>query len=269
LLVARRRSVRSRSACRRHAARTEDRLRRPPREASVVGHRALHALRRDADRLRYGEYRVLPARRLGGPRGREARGGAEGGGDPAGCRLQRSPLRGNATRGGARPRLLPPPRRLEGAAQLLQPALEGEARPGGERRAPAGARTRHLPVAPRPLRAGGRRRAVIARILRRVEGSAVVEMAIVLPLFVLLALWAVYFTELSIVRIRQQEASRFLTWEATTQALVDFGSGRHAPRSQAMRREALARTVARYRNLEGHNLSERSGRWLARPRLRH
>lgn len=110
---------------------------------------------------------------------------------------------------------------------------------------------------------------MIARILRRVEGSAVVEMAIVLPLFVLLALWAVYFTELSIVRIRQQEASRFLTWEATTQALVDFGSGRHAPRSQAMRREALARTAARYRNLEGHNLSERSGRWLARPRLRH
>lgn len=100
------------------------------------------------------------------------------------------------------------------------------------------------------------------------RGSAIVEMAILLPLVVMLLLWAVFFTEFSVLRIRQQEASRFLTWESSAHALADFGSGRHAPRVEAMRKEAIARTEARYRNFEGHNASARPSTWLAQPRLR-
>lgn len=103
--------------------------------------------------------------------------------------------------------------------------------------------------------------------LREQRGSAIVEMAILLPLFVMLLLWAVYFTEFSVLRIRQQEASRFLTWESSAHALADLDSGRHAPRVEAMRRQVIARTEARYRNLEGHNTSARPSSWLARPRL--
>lgn len=99
------------------------------------------------------------------------------------------------------------------------------------------------------------------------RGSAIVEMALVLPLFILLLFWAVYFTEFSVLRIRQQEAARFLVWESTAHALSDFDTGRHAPKMEEMRRAALERTRARYQNLEGHNTSSRATTWLARPQL--
>lgn len=99
------------------------------------------------------------------------------------------------------------------------------------------------------------------------RGSAIVELALLLPLFVMLLFWAVYFTEFSLLRIRQQEVSRFLTWESAAHSLADFQSGRHAPQFEAMRKEVLTKAEARYQNLEGHNLSSRPTTWMARPKL--
>ena len=102
--------------------------------------------------------------------------------------------------------------------------------------------------------------------LDRERGSAAVELALLLPVLVAVLFWAVYFTELSVLRIRQQEASRFLAWETTT-GLADIGTGRHEARFAEVTHRAIARTRARYANLEGHDLSSRPSTWLARPRL--
>lgn len=98
------------------------------------------------------------------------------------------------------------------------------------------------------------------------RGSAAVELALLLPLLIAAVFWAVYFTELSVLRIRQQEASRFLAWETST-GLADLGAGRHAARFFAVAGRAVERTQARYANLESHELSSRPSTWLARPRL--
>lgn len=92
------------------------------------------------------------------------------------------------------------------------------------------------------------------------------ELALLLPIFVLVLFWAVYFTEFSVLRIRQQEASRFLAWETAT-GLADIGTGRHEARFSSARERALERTRARYANLQGHDLSPDSSTWLAKPRL--
>jgi hypothetical protein len=93
-----------------------------------------------------------------------------------------------------------------------------------------------------------------------------VELALLLPIFALVLFWAVYFTEFSVLRIRQQEASRFLAWETAT-GLSDFRTGRHDARFASVRERALERTKARYANLQGHDLSPHSSTWLAKPRL--
>lgn len=113
--------------------------------------------------------------------------------------------------------------------------------------------------------AGKRNRA--ARMAHDEAGSSVVELALVAPIFVMLLLWAVYLTELSLIRLRQQEASRFATWEATTHRLSDLRDGVHAGRFDSMRRDIEERTIRRYANLEGHNRSDRASTWIAIPSI--
>lgn len=94
------------------------------------------------------------------------------------------------------------------------------------------------------------------------HGSAVVELALVAPLLLSILLWAVAFGEFATLRIRQQEVSRFLTWEATTYAPSDPGAALTPAR---IRGEVMERTLARYTNLEGQNLSSRRSGWLIVP----
>src|SRR5690606_14307920 len=212
--------------------------------------------------------RVLPARRLGGAAQRRGRrGDRAGGGDPPRSGLRRPLSRAGKTRRGPRPRLLPPPGELEGTAQFLQPPLEGQARVGRGGMAPPGPRGRRSRRGPRSRPRPGTGAAMRGRGTRRRDrGSAAVELALLLPIFVLVLFWAVYFTEFSVLRIRQQEASRFLAWETAT-GLADIGTGRHEARFSSARERALERTRARYANLQGHDLSPGSSTWLAKPRL--
>lgn len=106
-----------------------------------------------------------------------------------------------------------------------------------------------------------------ASLCREERGSAIVEMAILLPFFVMLLFWAIYFTEFSVLRIRQQEVSRFLTWEVSAHSLADFRTGRHEASVEAMRQDVLTRAKARYQNLEGYNHASRTKTWMARPKL--
>lgn len=76
------------------------------------------------------------------------------------------------------------------------------------------------------------------RRLRASRGAAMVEMAIMLPLLVVLILWANYFWEVSLVRIKAAEVSRFIAFERTVRK--DTAG-------------ILSEAKDRYRDLDGSN----------------
>lgn len=78
-----------------------------------------------------------------------------------------------------------------------------------------------------------------------------VELAIVVPLLVVLILYALYFLELIRARLRVQEISRGVAWELAANPLSDYLNGRHdAAFSEAARRVTGAVRL-RYTNSEG------------------
>lgn len=83
------------------------------------------------------------------------------------------------------------------------------------------------------------------------DGSSVVELAIVSPIVVGALLWAVHLGDLGLVRMRQQEAARFLTWEMSAHRLHD--PSRRGGRFEEAARQAEAETRRRYANLRGHD----------------
>src|SRR5262249_19184116 len=105
--------------------------------------------------------------------------------------------------------LLPPAGRLEGDAQLLQPALgcaadagarvqrRGQARPYGRANASPGAA------------------ALKARRQRAESGSALVEAAIVIPCLVLIVFWSAGLTDMLVLKLKAAEALRYALWEST------------------------------------------------------
>jgi len=85
---------------------------------------------------------------------------------------------------------------------------------------------------------------------KRAQGAALVELALVLPLFVTVLLFGMYLSELLRAKLRLLEGSRFLAWEMTAHPLSDYGGGEPALAFEAAKREALAETLARYRDLD-------------------
>ncbi len=56
-----------------------------------------------------------------------------------------------------------------------------------------------------------------ARRLQTDEGSALTEFAIIAPIFILLMIWSEFFTDVGIVKLKTEEASRYALWELTVQ----------------------------------------------------
>ncbi len=59
------------------------------------------------------------------------------------------------------------------------------------------------------------------------RGSAMVETALVIPIFVTLVFWAAFFFDLVDLRMRLQESARFAAWEATAYPLSDYENSDH------------------------------------------
>src|SRR5262249_15305846 len=59
------------------------------------------------------------------------------------------------------------------------------------------------------------------------RGSALVELAVALPLLVAILLHSLFFTELIRAKLRLLEATRLGAWEWTAHPLSDFGRGAH------------------------------------------
>lgn len=82
------------------------------------------------------------------------------------------------------------------------------------------------------------------------RGAAIVELAVVMPLFVLLLLLGLYSTELVLAQLELQEAARYLGWELTSYPLADYGSGKHDRAFRAAADAAVSEARQRYRALD-------------------
>ncbi|MBX5481999.1 MAG: pilus assembly protein [Myxococcaceae bacterium] len=93
------------------------------------------------------------------------------------------------------------------------------------------------------------------RIPRRVafRGAATVEFALVTPLLVTMLMFGMFLTDLARVKLKMQEASRYVTWEMTSYLLSDYGA-KGRPDHARNFNEALDKTVKeakeRYKDLD-------------------
>lgn len=55
---------------------------------------------------------------------------------------------------------------------------------------------------------------------RRERGTALTELAILVPLFVIIFMWAQFFTDLGLVKLKAEEAARYALWEMAVQQPV-------------------------------------------------
>lgn len=85
----------------------------------------------------------------------------------------------------------------------------------------------------------------------REDGTSTVEIAILSPLFVALLLASIWAGDVSIARLKQRQALRYLTWEATAFAFSDEEAAEHEARFQEAKRSILAEGGARWRTLQG------------------
>jgi len=103
-----------------------------------------------------------------------------------------------------------------------------------------------------PRRGGARPREALRRLPREGSGQALVEFAIVVPLVVMVLLFAIWFTELVVVKLKVQEAARYAAWEATAYPLHDYGKGRQAlgKLASAMTTAVTRDTITRYADMD-------------------
>ena len=59
------------------------------------------------------------------------------------------------------------------------------------------------------------------------RGSALLELCLVVPLFMLLVFFSSFLVELACAKLRLQGAARYLAWELTSYPLDDLGQARH------------------------------------------
>lgn len=78
------------------------------------------------------------------------------------------------------------------------------------------------------------------------RGAATTEFALVSLLLVPTLLYSIFFYEMSLTRLKANEASRFLVWEMTAYGLSDFKEGDHEKKFKTARQEILDEVKERY-----------------------
>jgi len=81
------------------------------------------------------------------------------------------------------------------------------------------------------------------------RGTATVELAILLPVFVALILFSLFFLELVRTRLRLLEVGRYAAWNLSAYPITDFQTGRH--------QEAFSRAAAAVRRAAAACLASR------------
>ena len=110
-----------------------------------------------------------------------------------------------------------------------------------------------------------RLREIIGR-LRDQRGQSLTEFAIIAPVIVTILVFAIYFYEVTQIKLKQQEAERYVAWEFTGKQLSDYGDP--DPRQKASelyseaRNEIIADAVLRFDNLNSTNKSHNQRRYV-------
>lgn len=91
------------------------------------------------------------------------------------------------------------------------------------------------------------------------RGTAMVEFALTAPLLVTILLFSIFITDLVRVKLKLQEASRYVTWEMTSYVLTDFGNGDHAAAFDQAMNKTVAEAQEMYKDLDSVEDSAGSG----------
>jgi hypothetical protein len=91
------------------------------------------------------------------------------------------------------------------------------------------------------------------------RGATTVEFALVVPLLVSILMFSVFLTDLMRVKLKLQEAARYVTWEMTSYLLTDFGSGDHSSAFNEAMRQTTAEARTRYADLNSIEDNAHSG----------
>ncbi|MBI5549341.1 MAG: hypothetical protein HY901_36105 [Deltaproteobacteria bacterium] len=78
------------------------------------------------------------------------------------------------------------------------------------------------------------------------SGAAATELALLCLVLVPLLLYAAFFLELGVARVKSTEAARFVVWELAAMGLSDFQTGDHAGRFLKLRRSVLEEVQRRW-----------------------
>jgi hypothetical protein len=99
----------------------------------------------------------------------------------------------------------------------------------------------------------GRLRETLER-LRGEGGQSLTEFAIIAPVIVGILIFAIFFYEATQIKLKQQEAERYVAWEFTGKKLTDYGNPGNASSlfSQA-KNDIIADTMDRFDNLVSTN----------------
>jgi len=93
---------------------------------------------------------------------------------------------------------------------------------------------------------------VLAR-LRSEAGQSVTEFAVVAPVLVMIILYATFFTDAFKVKLKNQEAAIFASWEFASLPLSDYNQNKHDPLYQAAKQRILADVQDKYQYFDSSN----------------
>lgn len=82
------------------------------------------------------------------------------------------------------------------------------------------------------------------------NGQAMVEFALVAPVMVTILLFGMYFYELNEIKLKTQEAARYVAWEFTSYPLHDYGKSSQSTYFSRAKSAIVAEATARYLNLD-------------------
>ncbi len=82
------------------------------------------------------------------------------------------------------------------------------------------------------------------------RGAATLELALSIPLLVVMLLFSIYLVDLLRARLHLQEATRYAAFELTSHVLSDYATGTHAGAFERAREVTQTDATARFRDLE-------------------
>jgi hypothetical protein len=94
----------------------------------------------------------------------------------------------------------------------------------------------------------------VGRRIRGQEGQTLTEFAIIAPVIVGVLVFAIFFYEMTQIKLKQQEAERYVAWEFTGKLLTDYNDpGRSGQLYTEAKNDIVADTMDRFDNLVSTN----------------